>query len=126
MAAKIRVLIVDDSEEVRRSLEALLPLAAAVEVVGLAGNGREAVELAGRLRPDVVLMDVEMPLMDGLEAARRMRSARLEARIVILSLHDSAAVRRRAQEAGADGFMVKGTPIETLAALLTGLHVGER
>ena len=117
----MRVLIVDDSEEVRRSLRELLPLSAPVEIVGEAEDGRRACELVERLRPDAVLMDWEMPVMDGLEATRRVRAAGLEARILILSLHDGEAARRRAAEAGADGFVVKGAPTGVLAAALAGL-----
>ncbi len=116
----IRILIADDSTEVRRGLREVLTLLGAVEVIGEAGDGREAVERAGRLRPDVVLMDLEMPGMDGLEAARRIRATCPGARIVILSARDDGAARREAAKAGADGFVVKGTPARELAALLAG------
>lgn len=116
---QVRVLIVDDASEVRQALGTLLPLAGAaaglaVEVVGEAGDGRGAVEQVAALRPDVVLMDLEMPGMDGYAATRAVKANRPLTRVVVLTVHGDAASRASAREAGADEVVEKGTPIATL------------
>ena len=115
----IRVLIVDDVPQVRRELRTLLPLLEAIDVVGEAENGQSAVELAAALQPDVILMDVEMPIMDGLVATRLIKQQCPQCRVIILSIHDDEAVRARARLAGADDFVDKGAP---LAALLQAIQ----
>jgi DNA-binding NarL/FixJ family response regulator len=114
-----RVLIVDDVPQVRRELRTLLPLLDAIDVVGEAENGQRAIELAAALQPDVVLMDVEMPLMDGLAATRLIKQQCPQCRVIILSIHDDEAVRAQARSAGADDFVDKGAP---LAALLQAIQ----
>ena len=109
-----RVLIVDDVPQVRRELRTLLPLLDAIDVVGEAANGQDAIELAASLQPDVILMDVEMPLMDGLSATRLIKPQCPQCRIIILSIHDDEAVRARARSAGADDFVDKGAPLTAL------------
>src|SRR5512147_2001266 len=94
-----RILIVDDVPQVRRELRTLLPLLAAIEIVGEAENGQSAIELAFTLRPDVIILDVEMPLMDGLEATRLIKQQCPASRIIILSIHDDEAVRAKARAA---------------------------
>lgn len=93
-------------------MHALLNLLPGVEWVGEAVNGREAVALVTERRPDVVLMDVQMPVMDGLEATRRIKSQRPEVRVIVLTLHGD--YRAEALAAGADAFLVKGGPPESL------------
>ncbi len=117
----IRVLIVDDVAQVRRELRTLLPLLDAIDVVGEAANGQDAIGLAAALQPDVILMDVEMPIMDGLAATRLIKQQRPQCppRVVILSIHDDETVRARARSAGADDFIDKGAP---LAALLQAIQ----
>jgi pilus assembly protein CpaE len=115
----IRVLIVDDVPQVRRELRTLLPLLEAIDIAGEAENGPSAIELAAALQPDVVLMDVEMPLMDGLAATRLIKQQCPQCRVIILSIHDEEAVRTRARLAGADAFVDKGAP---LAALLQAIQ----
>lgn len=115
----IRVLIVDDAREVRQGLATTLGLAArnlrpGIEVIGEAGDGREAVEQAQSLHPDVVLMDLEMPIMDGYEAARQIKANRPDCRVIALTIHAGEAERQRAFQAGADDFVVKGAPLGTL------------
>ncbi len=110
----IRVLIVDDALEVRRDLRTVLTLAGNIEVVGEASNGLEAVRLAESLSPDVVLLDLEMPVMDGYEAARRIKTRCPSCKVIALTVHDYEAARRQAHEAGVDGFLVKGEPVETI------------
>src|SRR5512146_3187963 len=115
----IRVLIVDDVPQVRRELCALLPLLDDIEIVGEAENGQSAIELAATLRPDVILMDVEMPIMDGLAATRLIKQQCPASRIIVLSIHTDEAVRAKARSVGADDFIDKGAP---LAALLKAIR----
>ena len=112
MTEQRRVLVADDQRPTRQGLRALLNLLPGVEWVGEAANGREAVTLATERRPDVVLMDVQMPVMDGLEATRRIKSQRPEVRVIVLTLHGDR--RAEALAAGADVFLVKGGPPECL------------
>jgi DNA-binding NarL/FixJ family response regulator len=116
-----RVLIVDDVPQVRRELRILLPLLDAIDIVGEADNGQDAIELATTLRPDVIIMDVEMPIVDGLTATRSIKQQypACPPRVVILSIHNDEAVRSKARLAGADDFIDKGDP---LAALLQAIQ----
>jgi DNA-binding NarL/FixJ family response regulator len=119
-AHPLRVLIVDDQSFARRALAALLSLQENIEIVGEAANGNEAIELAGRHRPHVVVMDVEMPVMDGMEATRRITRAWPHIHVVIFSMHDE--LRQRALKEGAHAFLVKGEKPERLLELLSQLH----
>jgi DNA-binding NarL/FixJ family response regulator len=112
----IRLLLVDDRPTVRRGLRIWLALQPDLEVVGEASDGSEAISLARALRPDVVLMDVEMPGMDGISATAALRSLAPQSAVVILTLHDDAATRTRAREAGAAAFVAKHLMEETLLA----------
>ncbi len=114
----IRLLIVDDVLQVRLHLRTALTLAGGIDVIGEAANGQEAIELAVRLRPDVVLMDLGMPLLDGFQAARQIRTQAPECRILALTIHTDCDTRRRALQAGIADFVVKGTPLETLIATI--------
>lgn len=107
-----RVLIADDRALARDGLRALLTTVPGVEVVGEAADGLEAVRQADEHRPDVVLMDARMPLLDGLEATRRIKARWPDVRVVVLTVH--AACRQAALAAGADGFLVKGGPDDAL------------
>jgi DNA-binding NarL/FixJ family response regulator len=115
----IPVLIVDDIVAVRRDLSTALTLAADVEIVGEAANGLEAVRLAGSLEPAVVLMDLEMPVMDGYEAARRIKLNSPACRIIALTVHGYDSARYKAMQAGVDEFVVKGAPLESLLAAIS-------
>ncbi len=114
----IRVLIVDDQPAVRRGLHLRLSLEPEVEVIGETGDGAEAISLAGYLQPDVVLMDVRMPGMDGIEATAALRAVSQESAVVILSLDDDAKTRTRAKEAGAVAFIAKRRMEEELLAVV--------
>jgi DNA-binding NarL/FixJ family response regulator len=103
----IRVLIADDQAPFARLLETLLADDDEVEVVGHARNGAEALELADSADPDLILMDISMPVMDGLEATRRLRESGSHARIVMLTESDLRADTVRAQRAGAHAFVAK-------------------
>ena len=109
----IRILIVDDVPHVRQGLAAMLRLAAknirpTIEVAGEAQNGMEAVQVALLLHPDVVLMDLEMPVLDGFEATRQIKAGLPGIRVIILSMHASLEDQELARSAGADGFVAKG------------------
>jgi len=120
MKENTRVLIVDDQERARRGLKALLATQPELEVVGEATDGEEAVRLAEALRPDVVLMDVRMPNMDGIEATRRIKKAHPEIRVIVLTMYDTH--RREALEAGADAFVLKSEGFERLMAAVKSPH----
>ena len=115
----IRVLIVDDMPQVRRDLRTVLTLAGPVDVVGEAANGAEALARAEALQPDVVLMDLEMPVMDGREATRQIKARWPACRVIALTVHDGEGDRQTAIRAGVDAFIVKGAPV---AALLQAIH----
>jgi NarL family two-component system response regulator LiaR len=113
-AVTIRVLITDDHKVVRRGLRGFLELDPALEVVGEAGNGEEAVAMARRLEPDVVLMDLLMPVMDGIEATRQIRRRLPEVEVVALtSVLEDASVTG-AIKAGAIGYLLKTTEADEL------------
>lgn len=107
MTSPIRVLIVDDHEIVREGLETLLSEEAGVSVAGQAANGAEALALAAELQPDVILMDLVMPELDGIEATRRIRSAGLASQILVLTSFADDQKVREAIEAGAIGYLLK-------------------
>ena len=114
----IRILIVDDVSQVRQELCTLLPLAGDFEIVGAAADGREAVRLAETLQPEVILMDLEMPVLDGCEATRQIKTHCPTCRVIALTIHDHEAVRQIASQAGVDGFVVKGAPLERLVGAI--------
>ncbi|XVQ12646.1 response regulator [Spirillospora sp. CA-255316] len=106
MSPLIRVVVVDDNPVVRSGLVALLEARGEAEVVGEAGNGREAIELTERLRPDLVLLDVRMPLVDGVTALESLRPL---SRVLMLTYTDDPEVVRAAIRKGASGYLVHGT-----------------
>jgi NarL family two-component system response regulator LiaR len=112
--ADIRVLIVDDVERVRQDLRTFLSLTENIEIVGEAGNGLEAVRLVQTLHPEVVLMDLEMPIMDGYEAARRLKALQPSCQVIALSIHAGEAEQRQALQAGMTELIAKGAPLEML------------
>jgi DNA-binding NarL/FixJ family response regulator len=103
----IRVLIADDHRLFAEALEAILGGESGIEVVGRARNGAEALELALELQPEVVLMDISMPVMDGFEATRRIREVRRNACVLMLTGSNAAVDVDRAREAGAAGYVTK-------------------
>jgi DNA-binding NarL/FixJ family response regulator len=114
-----KVLIADDMRPTRQGLHALLAVMPDVECVGEAVNGQEAVDLVTERRPDVVLMDVHMPVMDGLEATRLIKSQRPEVRVIMLTMY--AEYQIEALAAGADIFLDKGGPSEALHSAICGI-----
>jgi DNA-binding NarL/FixJ family response regulator len=121
----IRVLLADDQELVRSGFRLILELAEGIEVAGEAANGREAVLLAKELQPDVVLMDVRMPELDGIEATRRLRQAGVEARVLVLTTFDLDEYVYAALRAGASGFLLKDAPREQLVTAVRTVARGE-
>jgi len=116
----IRILLADDHPVVRDGLAAMLATQPDFEVVGEAGNGAEALTEAARLRPDVVLMDLEMPTLDGIEAIRRLRVADPSVQVVVLTAFDTDERIVGAIQAGAQGYLLKGAPrAEIFAAIRT-------
>jgi len=108
---KIEILIVDDLEGVRQDLRTALELTDVFAIVAEAVDGEDAIRQAERTRPDIVLMDLNMPVMNGFEATFQIKSRQLADAVVILTIYDEEKNRQRAQKAGADAFLVKGTPI---------------
>ncbi|HSR29201.1 MAG TPA: response regulator transcription factor [Anaerolineae bacterium] len=116
----LRVLIADDRQQVRQELRAILPLAGNIEVVGEAADGQEAVQLVAALRPQAVLLDLQMPVMDGYQAALEIKAICPACRVVALTVHGDETARRKASESGVDAFVVKGAPLSILVQVLSG------
>ena len=114
MKSNIRVLIVDDNQDVLRDLRIVLQMVVGIEIVGIAADGREAVKQAMELKPDVEIMDLEMPDMNGFETTRVIKSLGLGTKVIILSVHKSEIICRKAAESGVDGYVEKGAPIQKL------------
>lgn len=104
---RITILLADDHKIVRKGIRMLLEHEADIEVVGEAKNGRQAVQLAGKLHPTVVVMDIAMPLLNGLEATRQILKALPATKVLMLSAHSDDAYVERAKESGAVGYLVK-------------------
>lgn len=121
---KIRVLIVDDHEIFRHGLHLLLDTQPDIEVVGEAENGPVAVKLVQELRPDVVLLDVNMPGMNGIEASRAITRLGLPVRIVGLSIHENQEYLYSMLAAGASGYILKGARAAELAGAIRAVHEG--
>lgn len=120
----IRLLLVDDEASIRRGLRMQLELEPDLTVVGEAADGVEALRLVPELHPDVILMDIQMSGMDGLAVTRSLCRECPDPRIVVLSLHDSAAMRTRAEAAGACAFVGKHEPGSVLLATIRSVAGG--
>lgn len=122
----IRLVIVDDQAMLRGALSALLELEGDMQVVGVAGDGDEAVRAVAQEAPDVCLMDIQMPGMDGIEATRAVRAASPGTRVLIVTTFARPGYLRAALDAGAAGFVVKDAPAEQLADAVRRVHSGLR
>jgi DNA-binding NarL/FixJ family response regulator len=121
----ITVVLADDQALLRAGLRALLDAEDDIEVVGEAANGREAVTVVRTTRPDVVLMDIRMPRLDGIAATRRLVAARVPTRVLVLTTFDLDEYVFEALRAGASGFLLKDAPAEELAAAIRVVAAGE-
>ena len=115
----VRVLVVDDHPAFRRALISALTLVEGVEVAGEAGGGLAACDEAAAIRPDVILMDLSMPDISGIDAMRKIHESQPALPVVILTAHADEGVEREAREAGATGFLAKGVPLEEIVRTLS-------
>jgi DNA-binding NarL/FixJ family response regulator len=120
----IRILIVDDHEIIRRNINALLDREVDLEVVGMAVNGREAIQLAESTEPDVIVMDVVMPELDGIRAADEIHKANHETSIIILSMHHNTALLQQARASGVSGYILKQEAIRNLVPAVRAAYEG--
>ena len=125
MSQAIRVLIVDDHTIVRKGIRALLTEIAGIDVVGEAADGQEAVVQANRLRPDVILMDLAMPKMDGIEATREIKASQPDSRILVMTSFATDEKVLPAIKAGALGYLLKESAPEDLVQAIHQIHRGE-
>ena len=122
---RIRIVLADDHAVVRQGFKMILAAEADMEIVGEAGNGREAVELAEKLRPEVVVMDVSMPELNGIEATRRLASSTPHTRVVALSVHKDSVYVREILRAGARGYLLKESVAADLVSAVRAVASGE-
>jgi DNA-binding NarL/FixJ family response regulator len=120
----LRVLVVDDHPVVREGLRAMLGTVPRIELVGEAGSGQEAIEMAARLEPDVVLMDILMPGMSGIEATQQIKEARPSTAVIVLTMYDTEAHVVGALRAGAAGYLVKDFSRELLCSAIDAVMEG--
>jgi len=115
----IRVVIVDDHTMVRKGLALFLKAFDDLELAGEAESGATAIQLCEKIQPDVVLMDLEMPVLDGYEATRQIKAGFPSCRVVALTVHGYEAARQKAMQAGADLFLAKGAAVESLVQAIS-------
>jgi two-component system response regulator NreC len=125
MTHSIRVLLADDHRMMREGIRALLERQPGIRVIGEASDGREAVRLAMQLRPDVVVMDVSMPMLNGFEATRQIRRDCPDTRVLVLTVHESEEYVARLLAAGASGYIVKKAAVDDLSNAIRTVHSGE-
>lgn len=122
--SKIRVLLAEDHTIVRKGLRSLLDAEAGIEVVGEADDGRQAVEKARQSLPDLVLMDITMPVLNGLEATRQIKKLLPQTRVLVLTVHTSEEYIIQILQAGASGYVIKHAAVEELIAAITAVSQG--
>ncbi len=120
-----RIILAEDHTLVRTGMRALLENSKQVEVIGEANNGRQAVDLARQLQPDLVLMDIAMPELNGIEAARQIRLAQPGVRVLMLSMHDDQQYVFEALKSGANGYVLKGAAFQELLTAITTVMDGK-
>jgi DNA-binding NarL/FixJ family response regulator len=125
MREKIRILLADDHAVVRQGFKMILAAQPDMEIVGEAGNGREALDLAGQLQPDVIVMDVAMPELNGIEATRRVADLSPRSRVLALSMHKDSVYVREILRAGARGYLLKDAISSDLLAAVRAIARGE-
>jgi NarL family two-component system response regulator LiaR len=124
-SGKITVLIVDDHQVVRQGLRSYLEMYDDIQVIGEAGDGREAIELAARLKPNVILMDLVMPVLDGISATSKIKSLEIGCRVIALTSFDEDDKVFPAIEAGASSYLLKDVSTEALVEAIRATHHGE-
>jgi len=122
---KIRVVVADDHTILRQGIKALLDNQEEIEVVGEAKDGREAIKAIEELSPDVILMDIAMPGLNGLEATRRIKKKFPKTKVVVLTMHTNEEYIFQILNAGADGYLVKETAFQYLISAINSVHRGE-
>jgi two-component system response regulator NreC len=122
---RIRILLADDHAVVRQGFKMILSAHSDMEIVGEAGNGREAIQLTEELRPDIVVMDVAMPELNGIEATRRVMEVAPHTRVLALSMHKDSVYVREILRAGARGYLLKDAPAGDLVSAIRALASGE-
>ena len=125
MREKIHILLADDHAVVRQGFKMILAAQPDMEIVGEAGNGREALDLAGQLQPDVIVMDVAMPELNGIEATRRVADVSPRSRVLALSMHKDSVYVREILRAGARGYLLKDSIASDLLAAVRAVARGE-
>ena len=120
----IKVIICDDHDIMREGLVMLLEDESGIDIVGLATNGQEAIDMVNTLKPDIVLMDITMEGMNGLEATRQIISNNDDTNIIILTMHEDKAFFLEALQAGANGYFLKGADTEDLVRAIQTVHDG--
>lgn len=126
MSRRLRLLLCDDHDLFRAGMKAILRERDDVDVVGEAGDGQAALEEVARLRPDVVLMDIEMPRLNGFEATRRITQAHRDVKVLILTMYAEEQLVARCLEAGASGYVLKDVPVSQLTYAIEAVARGER
>ncbi len=121
----IRIVIADDHQLVRQSIVSLIEKAEDMEVVGEAADGHETLNLVQRKRPDVAMLDIAMPLLNGIETTRRIQTLSVDTRVVILSMHSDEDVVRQALRCGASGYLLKRSVVEELLIAIRSANKGE-
>jgi YesN/AraC family two-component response regulator len=124
VSKKIRILIVDDSISFRMGMRALLEIQPDMQEVGMAPNGRKAIEMVDELQPDLVLLDAQMPDMTGIEVTRMIKSRWPKVKVILMTMYSD--FRSKAIEAGADTFLTKGIPPEHVLSLMRGIAQKEK
>jgi two-component system response regulator NreC len=122
---RIRILLADDHAVVRQGFKMILGAQTDMEIVGEAGNGRDATQLAEELRPDVIVMDVAMPELNGIEATRRLAASVPHTRVIALSMHKDSVYVREMLRAGARGYLLKDAPAGDLISAVRAVASGE-
>lgn len=125
MASPIRILLADDNSLVRRGIRIMLDAVEDVEVVGEAEDGQEAIALVESLDPDIVIMDISMPRLNGLKATRRIRAMKTATQVLILSIHPNPTFVRQAMRGGARGYLLKRALSKELLPALYQVSAGE-
>jgi two-component system response regulator NreC len=125
VTSKIRILIADDHTLLRNGIRALLEDEQDIVIVGEAEDGREAVRLAGQLKPNVVLMDIAMPLLNGLEATRQIKREHPEINVLVLTMYDHEEYFRQMLEVGASGYIIKRAAASELVSAIRAVYNGE-